>query len=368
MVRSGWSLEARVTSPARDTLTVSGSLVRYWLAIRPQVAPLLRQFERWASEIPNPVLRERAQSTLVGETLNPEGTAVFATLVPNRHLTATTRLMVALEVLYDYLDTIGEDPSDDPLRNGLQHHEALMAALQPDAPTVDYYEHHPHGDDGGYLQRLVDTCRGYMEGFPSLPAVLPTALHAARRCSEAQAHTHAAIYQGTDELEAWSLRQERANGYRWWELAAGGISSLSLFAVLAAATDASTTASDAERIDAAYFPSVCAFSALLDSLSDYDRDAGVASSVGHYPSNEEAASRISSIAVEADRATRRLPQGRRHAAILAGLAGFFLSSPTTDTPFARPIKTQVSRGLRPMLPPIMATMRARRRIRPSSSA
>lgn len=137
--------------------------------------------------------------------------------------------------------------------------------------------------------------------------------------------------------------------------------------MLAAATDAGTTASEAEQLDAAYFPSVCAFSALLDSLSDYDCDAGVGSSIGHYPTNEDAASRLSSIAVEADRATRRLPRGRRHAAILAGLAGFYLSSPTTDTPFARPIKVQVTSSLGPMLPPIMATMRARRRIRPVPS-
>lgn len=174
MAVAAWNWGARVASSTQDTLTVSGSLVRYWLAIRPQVAPLLRQFERWASEIPNPVLREQARSTLRGETLNPEGTAVFATLVPNRYLTATTRLMVALQVLCDYVDTIGEDHSDDPLRNGLRHHQALTAALQPDAPAIDYYEYHPHRDDGGYLQHLIDTCRGYMKGFPSLPAVLPT--------------------------------------------------------------------------------------------------------------------------------------------------------------------------------------------------
>ena len=352
-----------MVSTARDTFTVSTSLIQYWAAIRPQVDPLRRQCERWAQEIPNPTLRQQALSTLQEEVLNGEGVAVFATLVPKQHLRRITRLIVTLQIICDYIDTIGEEPCDDPLRNGLQHHKALTAALQPDAPVVDYYMQHPHRDDGGYLERLVDSCRECVRQLPSIQSILPMAVHAAMRCGEAQAYTHAAIHQGTDELASWALRQDRADGYFWWELAAGGISSLSVYALLAAAADSNTTADDAARIDAAYFPSVCAFSALLDSLVDYERDAGVAShsSVGHYASGDAAANRLATIAREAEAEARRLPRGRRHAAILTGLAGFYLSSPNVDTPFARPVKAEVVSSLGPMLPPILATMRMRRR-------
>jgi tetraprenyl-beta-curcumene synthase len=324
----------------------------------------LRRWEHWAEEIPNATLREQALSTLREETLNPEGVAVFATLAPRTHRKRVTRLLAGLQAICDYLDTLSEQPAPDPLRNGLQLHRALTSALQPGEPGIDYYRYHPHRDDGGYLQRLIDVCRECLETLPSTAAILPTALRAAKRCGEGQSHTHAAIYEGTDDLAAWALRQSRTDGYSWWELAAGGISSISLCALLAAAADPDTTPSDAERIEASYFPSFCAFSALLDSLVDYERDARVAShsSIGHYPTNLEAASRLAHIAGEAEGKARQLKRGRRNAAILAGIAGFYLSAAEAETPFAQPIKARIIESLGPTVPPIVIAMRLRRRL------
>ena len=163
-------------------------------------------------------------------------------------------------------------------------------------------------------------------------------------------------------MPAWAVEQDRPEGYRWWELAAGGISSLSVLALLAAAAEPGLGPAEAAQIDAAYFPSVCALSSLLDSLVDYDRDAEDSdfSSVAQYATREEAAERFAFVAADSERQTRRLRQGRRHATIVAGVAGFYLSSPNADTPFAAPIKASVVDGLGPVLRPIMAMMRTRR--------
>jgi tetraprenyl-beta-curcumene synthase len=350
----------------RDAAAVGAALGRYWLAILPWAR---REIDRWrqvAERIPNPVLREQALSTLREEGLNSEGAVVFATLVPRANRGPAIRAMVAFEVMYDYLDTLSEQRVDEPLGNGLQLHRALSAALDPDPPDIDYYEHCPHSDDGGYLQGLIAACRQNLALLPAFPTVLPALRQAAVRCGEGQSYTHAAIYEGTEGLAAWAQAQDRAAGYEWWELAAGAISSVCVFALMAAAADAETTAADAAAIDAAYFPPLCALSALLDSLIDhaYDTDAVSHSNIAQYDDNLLAAGRLAAIAAQADGESRRLRRrGRRHAAIAAGIAAFYLSAPEAETPFARPIRDGVTSRLGPMVPPIMATMRLRRHLR-----
>ena len=50
----------------------------------------------------------------------------------------------------------------------------------------------------------------------------------------------------------------------------------------------------------------------------------------------------------------------RHAAILAGVAGFYLSAAAADTPHARPIRRRLLRSAGPAVRPIVAVMRRRR--------
>jgi tetraprenyl-beta-curcumene synthase len=354
-----------VTACARDTATVGASLARYWLGILPLVRRELRHWERQAQAIPDRTLRSQAVTTLRDERLNAEAAAVFATLVPRARWPTLVPLLVAFQVMYDYLDTVGEDPVVDPLRNGLQLHRALAAALDPGMPPVDYYALHPHGDDGGYLDALVARCRTALPDLPAAAVALPHARRAAVRCSEGQSYTHAAMREGHAALAAWAAGQDRAPGYRWWEVAAGAISSVGVYALLAAASDPLTTLDEVARVDAAYFPPICALSTLLDSLIDREPDTLTAnhSCFAQYGSHHEAADRLCQIALEAARAARGLRHGARHGAIVAGVVGYYLSAVEADNDAGQLILQRLADSLGFTLTGVLATMRLRRRIR-----
>lgn len=346
------------------------SLARYWLRILPRARRELRRWEQRARAIPDPLLREQAIATIHDEAMNVEAAAVFATLVPASRWGELVPLLIAFQVMYDYLDTVGEQPTDDPLLDGLQLHRALTVALTPSARPEDYYRHHPSRDDGGYLDALVGTCQASLERMPGAPTVLPLARRAALRCIEGQSHTHAARHAGSAELAAWAAKQDRAEGYRWWEIAAGAISSVAVYALLAIATDGRVTLAEASRVDAAYFPPMCALSSLLDSLIDRRSDAcsGDHSSIGHYASRSDAARWLAKIAADANAAVRQLHRGRRHVAILAGIAGYYLSAAGAETDYGRAVAAAVAERIGCIVPLIRATVRLRRSVRDRAPA
>ena len=51
--------------------------------------------------------------------------------------------------------------------NGLQLHQALVEALDPQLVISDYYRFHPWHADGGYIRALVDSCRTLCIQLPS---------------------------------------------------------------------------------------------------------------------------------------------------------------------------------------------------------
>ena len=85
---------------------------------------------------------------------------------------------------------------------------------------------------------------------------------------------------------------------------------------------------DAARVDAAYFPSICALSTLLDSTIDAADDAGTANHrcTAYYADPAEASARLEAVTRVAASAARRLPRGRRHAVILAGMTAYYAAS------------------------------------------
>jgi tetraprenyl-beta-curcumene synthase len=349
-------------SHARDILALLTTGTAYWFTIYPRARRELRHWKRYAHTIPNSTLRAQALQKLTEEHLNPEAAAFFAVLGPRRYRARLVRLMVAYQIMYDYLDAINEQAGSAPLKNGLQLHSALTHAVSHRQCSTDYYRHHPQRDDGGYLDTLIRTCREILQTLPSTSAISPLLVHAADRCGEAQSRNHAVLTEGETQLADWSEAQAPASRYLWWELAAAGISCLSLHALFAAAAVSKTTHEEAEHIDMAYFPPVCAISALLDSLIDYPHDDGTTnhSFTSHYSSSALAARRFVEIITEADDLMRRLPHRRRHKIILAGIASFYLSAPEAMTEFAEPVTECVIGFLGRITAPILAVMRSRR--------
>jgi hypothetical protein len=343
--------------------------VVYWLTIYPRARLEIRRWRRRAKRISDPTLRAAALYKLSHERLNPEAAAFFAVLAPRRHRRALVRLMVDFQIAYDYLDAINEEPASASLRNGLQLHRALSDAVsaQPadaDAQpqSTDYYRYHPQQDDCSYLVDLVRACRAAIATLPSAVALEPLLRHAAERCGEAQSRNHAVLVEGNQQLIDWAAKQQASGEYLWWELAAAGISCLALHALFAAAA-CTTTLAEAERIDMAYYPPICAISALLDSLVDRHDDAGGTnhSFVGHYPTASLTAERFGAITSEASALCSALANHRRHAVILAGIASFYLSAPGASSELAKPAATRTLACLGPSSVPILAVMRLRRR-------
>lgn len=264
--------------------------------------------------------------------------------------------------MYDYLDAVNEEPAFSPLRDGLQLHRALLDTIQNGNIQTDYYANHIEHEDGGYLNALAHACRITLNALPCRTVVIPTLTVAIRRCSEAQAHNHAGAVEGRDQLIFWCEKQAPGSGYLWWEIAAAGVSSLALHALLAAAATPTMTSYEAQRIGAAYFPSVCAISALLDSLIDLERDAGTTNHrfAANYASSDQAAERYAAIIVNAEAQLSRLQRARRHKILLIGVLGYYLSASEARSDFAYAVTEQATNAASSTIWPVLVVMRFRR--------
>jgi tetraprenyl-beta-curcumene synthase len=309
------------------------TVVRYVLRVLPQVSSELSQWRARAAEIPDPQLRRTARAALAKRG-NIEGAALFATLASAAHRRRTVRALVAFQTAYNYLDALSEIPGKDPIANGEQLHRALLTALHPGAPHIDYYAHNAHSEDGGYLRSILDACRDAVAHLPSYPALAPTARVAAARIVEFQALNLSELQGGHSPLQRWATEATPAgSGLAWWETAAAAGSSLAVHALIAAAANPHREQSDASAIDRAYFPSIGALHSLLDSLVDRaeDRGSGQRSLLDYYRSSADAAIQLAGLATRARRATEVLPSPHAHRVILTAMCSYYLSAPECDT-------------------------------------
>jgi tetraprenyl-beta-curcumene synthase len=332
-----------VTAFATAWIELLATLGLYEARVLPAVRRELESWRLAAAGIPDPELRRGAIAALTDKAANPEATAVFTTLAARPHRAAVLRASTALQVAVDYLDSLGEQATADPLRDGLQLHGALAAALTPGAGPGDWYRDHSAGEDGGYLDRLVGACQEAVASLPAGDRVLPAARRAATRCGEGQSHTHAAASEGERALEAWAAGQPAAGSFRWWEVAAGASSSIAAHALIALAADPAASAADAEAVDTAYLSSIGALTVLLDDLVDREADeaSGDHNYMHFYADAEEAALRLEGLARNAGAAILGLPRSRRHATILSGVLAFYLSSAGARTAYAGPVRARL---------------------------
>lgn len=347
------------------TVALLRANVRFWPTVFPEVRRELRGWDRRAQAIPNPTLRAQALAKLRHERFNTEVAATLATLVLPARRRAVTQAIVALEVMYDYLDGISEQPGPDPLADGRQLYRAFTDALLPAGSFADYYRHHSQRDDGGYLAALVSTVRGALWSLPAAPVVAPAARAVLARCGEAQTRTHAIARLGVGQLHAWASIQSEVDRLWWSEVAAGAAASvLAGHALVALAAEPSTTTADAEAVARAYF-ATCALTTLLDSLIDADGDAltGAHAYLAYYASEAEATERLGLLAREAVRAAERLPNAPHHLITMAGAVAFYLSAPGARDAERRRLTAPIVHELRPLLAPPLAIFAAWRSAR-----
>jgi len=334
---------------------------RYWPTVAPLVRGELRRWERRAQAINDRCLRALALEKLHEERFNAEVAATLATLAPSAHRKHVVEAIVALELLYDYLDGLTEQPSPDPLLDGNCLFQAFADAIDPSAEGGrDYYRHHPRSDDGGYLDALSGAVRVAVARLPAASAIAEAAQRSTARCAQAQIHIHAASHVGTAQLEAWARSEAAGTELDWRELLAGAASSvLAVHALIAAAADHRTTPMDAIEIEAAYL-STCVLITVLDSLVDDDQDvkAGKPGFIRLYGDCDLLAQTLARVAGQAARQARTVPNAAHHVMTLVGVVAYYTSAPGARSELARPVAGHLRGELQPLIVPTLTIMRA----------
>jgi tetraprenyl-beta-curcumene synthase len=344
---------------ARAGVALVIAQVRYWSSVAPVVRKEFHHWEGRAAEICDPKLQSLAVEKLREERFNFEACAMAATIAPAGHRDSVVQAIVALQVMFDYLDALTEQPSSEPLRDGLMFSRAYLEAVTVSAaPTGDYYSHYAGAGDGGYLTDLARTVHGALLCLPAVDAIAEALTMSADRCVEAQVRVHAAASSGVGALEDWAKLQANGTEFGWQEWLFGAMSSVvAAHALIAAAASDATTHEQALELDSTYL-SLCVLTTALDQLVDHEQDAlaGDGSYLDLYANREAFEQQTSAVAARALQRTRTLPHGAHHAMILAGIVAYYISQPSALGDFARPATEQVRDQLRPLITPTLATM------------
>jgi tetraprenyl-beta-curcumene synthase len=344
---------------ARATVALLIANVRYWLVTAPLVRAQLRRWARCARTIGDPALRALALQKLGEERFNAEVAAMLATAAPRSHRANAVTAIVALEVLYDYLDGLTESPAQDALRDGRQLFLAFRDAVAPSRePAHDYYRYHSRSADGGYLEALVTAVRCAFAQLPAASMIADVVQRTAARCAEAQTLEHAALLVGRAQLEDWASHESAGTALKPREFLAGAEASvLALHALIAAAADEHMTHAHAQEIDEVYL-SVSALATMLDSLIDRQLDisTGRPGYIQQYEDRDLLVRELVAVAQDAGARARELPNGAHHVMLLVGAVAYYTSAPSARSEFARPVKRRIDAELRPLITATVAIM------------
>jgi tetraprenyl-beta-curcumene synthase len=342
---------------ARAGLALVLANVRYWTSVAPVVRGELRRWELRAQGIEDPELRALALQKLHGEGFHAEAAAMLATLAPRSRRSDAAVAIVALELLFDYLDGLTERPSADPLGDGERLFAAYTGALAAEAPS----------NADGYMEALSGAVSAALQRLPAAGAITEVAQQIAVRSSQAQIRMHAAPQLGTAQLEQWGRAEAEGTDLGWREVLAGAASSvLVLHALIAAAADPDTTRQEAIEIESAYL-SACTVLTLLDGLVDHDRDTQAGddesphaqlSYIGFYQDRDELSQALTAAARRATSAASALRNGPHHAMTLVGVVAYYTSAPGARGSFARPVSERLQAELTPLISPALWVMRA----------
>jgi tetraprenyl-beta-curcumene synthase len=326
------------TLSARQLRVLGEAAVRELTWVLPAVARDVQTWRSIARAIPDGPIRQDALSSLAGKRGHTDGAALFC-ILPRSREPALLRLLVAYEIMWDFLDSVNERGAAAGQVNGKQLHLALVDGLDPDRPLSDYYRYHPWRNDGGYLNALVQTCRDACSLLSSYEVVRPLLIQEAWR-AQVLAINHELDPSRRDEsLLQWS-RQEWPNGHEasWYELTGATSASLTIHALLALAAEPCVSFSVLTRVHRAYGPWISAATTMLDSYVDQTEDAinNDHSYVAHYPTADIATRRISALISRSIQEATNLPDGERHILIVACMTAMYLSKDSAWTTAMRP--------------------------------
>ncbi len=348
-----------------------------------------REVSHWrehAAAIPDPQLRADAFSALGQKRGSIDGAALFW-ILPDRRSTELLRVLVAYEVLADYLDCVSERGAGRGIENGRQLHLALVEALEPETEMSDYYRYHYSGEDGGYARALVQRCRAGAQRLPSYEPLRPFLTRAAGHSGVLGLNHEPDPARRDEALRQWAGAQVPAlqvsteqvptlpgdqiptgwagtqSNQVWYERSAGSSAWVTVLAMLALAAEPALPTflqeDQVARTYDAYTQWIAPAGAMLDSFADIveDRASGDHSYIAHYPSMDVATERIGELVSESRREIRALPGGARHSVVLSSMIAFFLSKQSARAPELRASTRELRRAGGPLVALLLPVLR-----------
>jgi tetraprenyl-beta-curcumene synthase len=313
----------------------------------------------FATRIPDDALRHDALDALDRKRANIDGAALFSTL-PRTRSPELLSLLVAFEILADYLDCTSERGAHAGIYNGRQLHQALIEALNPQLCLSDYYRYHPWRDDGGYLRALVAACRASCERLPSYPTVQPLVTRAADLAQVLALNHEEAPSRRAALLRAWADANFPGDDeLAWYEWTGAASAWLTILALLALAADTGCAPDEANATYAAYLPWVSLAGTMLDSYGDAHEDAATTdhSYIGHYASASESTRRLGWLIRRSVEETESLTDGPRHLVIVSCMVAMYLSKDSVRTPDARARTTSLMHNAGPLARLLLPVLR-----------
>ena len=310
---------------------------RGWLAtarfvgsVIPRASRELAAIRVRAAAIPNAALREQALASIDQKAYHVQGGAILATFLRGDVATRYIAIVAAVETIYDYLDNLCDRLPGVSQQAFATLHLSLLDALDDRRPPADYYADGPPGDDGGYLNALVEAARTGLRSLPNYAAVRDRLIEVALYYAQLQVLKHGPAGTREAACGAWYARnRERFPGLAWWEFAAACGSSLPVFALIELAAREQLAPAEIEATMGAYFPGVSAIHILLDYFIDQaeDREHGELNFVACYASSAEAVVRLRRLVTATLARVRTLAGAAHHRFLVEAMCVFYLTHP-----------------------------------------
>jgi len=142
-------------------------------------------------------------------------------------------------------------------------------------------------------------------------------------------------YERDLALQAWSREEFLLNSATpWFEFSAAASAGLTIFALLALASESLFDDVDVETTVTVYFPWISATATMLDSYVDRAEDiaSGDHVYVDHYPTPDYAIERVAILIERSLAGAQTLRRSRRHVVIVTSMIALYLSKSTARTP------------------------------------
>jgi tetraprenyl-beta-curcumene synthase len=335
-VRSRHNLAPLTLSQMR---TLGAAVARELLWAEPIVRRELRTWRTRAAEISDEGLRRDSINAIDRKRQNVHGAALFC-IVARRRSKILLRLLVAYQVMFDFLDSVSESAAEAGELNGLQLHAAMVDALDPARPVRDYYMYDARKGDAGYLRALVDACRQQCQDLQSFQQVQPFLVEEAARASVQALNHDPCPMSRVTKLQAWAKREfPGEQEAEWFELSAAGAgASISIFALLALASDLDVADQEIASVRRIYWPWANVLTTMLDSYVDIAEDAATGHHryITYYPNWDVAIERLAEMMRRCFSTASALPGGEKHVVVIACMIAMYLSKDSAHIYGARP--------------------------------